>query len=309
MTQEKKYAYLQFPLSLLGETYKDPERGLNMIIGYGIMNYALKLKYDLMDVAKQGLYDFERNKEKLQPYLVKSMTEAIEDGVILHEDNNPGFDAKGNFNPEPDLCLNPLVKLLEEDSRMRDEAILNYQLHLGTSKDHLRINIKSNSNIQSQWEEASKIKQAFEQRFGPDAMPVIKRDLILKFRNEQLHDLDLLRAYIGIRSIIGRRNFSATNKPAILSRMIGCKNKAAFEYFSEQPHLMPTIERYGKRYPMDKLLHTLRDREFIMFLSRGRKKSFYISKWMPPEDLARLVNISRSRYSLKDRIKRIEASL
>ena len=146
----KKYAYLQFPLCLLGETYKDPERGLNLIISYGIMNYALKMKYDLMDVAKQALYDFERNREKLQPYLVKSMTEAIEDGVILYEDNNPGFDAKGNFNPEPDLCLNPLVKLLEEDSRMRDEAILNYQLHLGTSKDHLRITIKSNSNIKSQ---------------------------------------------------------------------------------------------------------------------------------------------------------------
>ena len=161
MTQEKKYAYLQFPLCLLGETYKDPERGLNLIISYGIMNYALKMKYDLMDVAKQALYDFERNREKLQPYLVKSMTEAIEDGVILYEDNNPGFDAKGNFNPEPDLCLNPLVKLLEEDSRMRDEAILNYKLHLATSKDHLNIDIKSNSNILSQYEEATKIKQAF----------------------------------------------------------------------------------------------------------------------------------------------------
>lgn len=309
MTQEKKYAYLQFPLCLLGETYKDPERGLNLIISYGIMNYALKMKYDLMDVAKQALYDFERNREKLQPYLVKSMTEAIEDGVILYEDNNPGFDAKGNFNPEPDLCLNPLVKLLEEDSRMRDEAILNYQLHLGTSKDHLRINIKSNSNIKSQWEEASKIKQAFEQRFGPDAMPIIKKDLAYSFRDQQLHDLDLFRAYIGIRSIIGRRNFAATYKPAILSRMIGCKNKAAFEAFSQEPHLRPTIERYGKRYQMDHLLHTLRDRGFIMYLSPGRRSSFYISKFMPPEDLAKLIKQSRNRYGMRERIRQAAATI
>jgi hypothetical protein len=276
------------------------------------MNYALKMKYDLMDVAKQALYDFERNREKLQPYLVKSMTEAIEDGVILYEDNNPGFDAKGNFNPEPDLCLNPLVKLLEEDSRMRDEAILNYKLHLATSKDHLNIDIKSNSNILSQYEEATKIKQAFEQRFGPDAMPYCKKSLIYKFRDYHLHDIDLFRTYIGIRSIIGRRNFSATNKPAILSRMIGCKSRAAFEYFSEQPHLRPTIERYGKRYQMDRLLQTLREREFIMFMSpekEKKKKKFFISKYMAPEELAKLINQSRSRYDMKARIKQAAATI
>ena len=100
-------------------------------------------------------------------------------------------------------------------------------------------------------------------------MPIIKKDLAYSFRDQQLHDLDLFRAYIGIRSIIGRRNFAATYKPAILSRMIGCKNKAAFEAFSQEPHLRPTIERYGKRYQMDHLLHTLRDRGFIMYLSPG----------------------------------------
>jgi len=309
MTQEKKYAYLQFPLCLLGETYKDPERGLNLIISYGIMNYALKMKYDLMDVAKQALYDFERNREKLQPYLVKSMTEAIEDGVILYEDNNPGFDAKGNFNPEPDLCLDPLLKLFDEDTRLRGEAILNYQLHLAASKDHLSINIPSNAVIKSDFDKASMIKLSFEERFGPDAMPIIKKDLVYEFRDEQLHDIDLLRAYIGISSIIGRRNFTATNKPAILSRMIGCKNKAAFEDFSQEPHLRPTIERYGKRYQMDHLLHTLRDRGFIMYLSPGRRRSFYISKFMPPEDLAKLIKQSRNRYGMRERIRQAAATI
>lgn len=309
MNKVKEYAYLQFPLCLLGETYKDPERGLNLIIGYGIMNYALKLKYDLRDVAKQALYDYERHKEKLQPYLVNAITDAVDDGMILYEDNNPGFNAKSNFNPEPDLCLDPLLKLFDEDPRLRGEAILNYQLHLAASKDHLSINIPSNAVIKSDFDKASMIKLSFEERFGPDAMPIIKKDLVYEFRDEQLHDIDLLRAYIGISSIIGRRNFTATNKPAILRRMIGCKNKAAFEYFREEPHLMPTIERYAKRYPMNKLLHTLREREFIMFLSRGRKKSFYISKHMAPEELVKFVKASQSRYGMNERIKRAEASL
>lgn len=309
MNKAKEYAYLQFPLCLLAETYKDPERGLNMIIGFGIMNYSMKLPYDMNRVATQAIYDYGRNYGKLQPYLAKSLTDAVDDGVIMYEDYNPGFEANGNFNPDPDLCLNPLMNLFEEDPRLRDEAILNYRLHLGTSKEHLNITIRSNSSIKSQYEEATKIKQANEERFGPDAMPIIKKDLVYEFRDEQLHDIDLLRAYIGISSIIGRRNFTATNKPAILRRMIGCKNKAAFEYFREEPHLMPTIERYAKRYPMNKLLHTLREREFIMFLSRGRKKSFYISKHMAPEELVKFVKASQSRYGMNERIKRAEASL
>ena len=309
MNKVKEYAYLQFPLCLLGETYKDPERGLNLIIGYGIMNYALKLKYDLRDVAKQALYDYERHKEKLQPYLVNAITDAVDDGMILYEDNNPGFDAKGNFNPEPDLCLDPLLKLFDEDPRLRGEAILNYQLHLAASKDHLSINIPSNAVIKSDFDKASMIKLSFEERFGPDAMPIIKKDLVYEFRDEQLHDIDLFRAYIGISSIIGRRNFANTNKPAILSRMIGCKSRAAFEYYSQEPHLRPTIERYSKRYQMDHLLHTLRDREFIMMLSPKRRRSFYISKYMAPEDLAKLIKQSQNRYGMRERIKQAAATL
>lgn len=309
MNKAKEYAYLQFPLCLLAETYKDPERGLNMIIGFGIMNYSMKLPYDMNRVATQAIYDYGRNYGKLQPYLAKSLTDAVDDGVIMYEDYNPGFEANGNFNPDPDLCLNPLMNLFEEDPRLRDEAILNYRLHLGTSKEHLNITIRSNSSIKSQYEEATKIKQANEERFGPDAMPIIKKDLAYSFRDQQLHDLDLFRAYIGIRSIIGRRNFAATYKPAILSRMIGCKNKAAFEAFSQEPHLRPTIERYGKRYQMDHLLHTLRDRGFIMYLSPGRRRSFYICKFMPPEDLAKLIKQSRNRYGMRERIRQAAATI
>ena len=309
MNKVKEYAYLQFPLCLLGETYKDPEHGLNMIIGYGIMNYAKKLPYELNRVAMQAIYDYGRNHDKLQPYLAKNMTEAVDDGTILYEDEFNGFDSKAKFKPDPDLCINPMLKLFDEDPDMREEAILNYQLHLAASEDHLSINISSNAFIKSDFDEASIIKQAFEERFGPDAMPIIKKDLVYEFRDEQLHDIDLFRAYIGISSIIGRRNFANTNKPAILSRMIGCKSRAAFEYYSQEPHLRPTIERYSKRYQMDHLLHTLRDREFIMMLSPKRRRSFYISKYMAPEDLAKLIKQSQNRYGMRERIKQAAATL
>lgn len=308
MTQ-KEYGYLQFPLCLLGETYKDQVKGLNTIIGYGTVNYAMKLPYDINRVATQAIYDYGRNIGKLQPYLAKRMTKAVDDGTILYEDEFNGFNPKGNFKPDPDLCLNPLLRLFDEDPKMREEAILNYQLHLAASKDHLSINISSNTSIKSSFDEASRIKQDFEQIFGPDAMPCCKKSLVFSFRNEQLHEIDLFRSYIGISSIIGRRNFANTNKPAILSRMIGAKNKAAFEYYSQDPHIRPTIERYGKRYQMDNLLHTLRDREFIMYLAPEKRRSFYISKFMAPEELAKLIKQSQSRHGMKERIKQATATI
>jgi len=305
----KEYRYFQFPLCLIGGTYKDPVKGLNRIIGYGTMNYALKLKYDLQRVAMQTIYDYGRKPGKLQPYLTECLANAIDEGTILYEKEYNGFDAKAKFKPDQDLCLDPLLEMFEKDLKLRDEAILNYRFHLASSKDHLNFEIKTNTTIINYYAEASEIKSDFEQRYGPDAMPCCKSDMVFTFRDEQINDIDLFRSYIGISSMIGRRNFISTNKPAILSRMIGCKNKAAFEHHSRDPFIRPTVDLYSKRYPMDKLLHTLRDREFIMYLSPGNRRSFYISKYMAPEDLAKLIKQSQSRYGMRQRIKQVTAAL
>jgi hypothetical protein len=130
----------------------------------------------------------------------------------------------------------------------------------------------------------------------------------MAFRDAKV-DLDLFRAYIGIKSMIGQRTFISTNKPAILSRMIGCKSKAAFQHFSTDKNLMPTVEKYLKRYHMDKLLFALAERRFIMFLSKPKVSIVYLSKFMQPEDLARLIRDSKSKQDLKNRMKAVTASL
>ena len=127
-------------------------------------------------------------------------------------------------------------------------------------------------------------------------------------------DIDLFRAYIGIKSMIGRRNFISSNKPAILSRMIGCKNKAAFEFFTanrynKNKNLLPTVEKYSKRYNMDKLLLTLAERKYIMFLSKKEVRVIYLSKYMEPEELGKLIKETKERQNIKQRIKNVTATL
>lgn len=294
----KEYGYLQFPLCLIKETYKDIENGLNLMISYGIVNYALKLDYDMTDVAKQLLYYYARKRNVLQSALVKRLSRLAEEELYF-EDRNPGFDAKGNFDPDTDLQIKPLLKLFESDPELMRGAILNYQLHLATSDNHLGITIGTNDSTLKRYNQATKIKQDFEFKYGPDAMPCCKKSMLFDFRDKHQKDIDTFRAYIGIISLIGQRNFISTTKPVILSRMIGAKCKEAYTHFSDDPIIKKTVDKYKTRYWMDKLLFTLAQRKFIMYLTEKHKRLVYVSKYMEPKELADHIKERRDMRDLK----------
>lgn len=305
----KEYGYLQYPLCLQIQTFKDREKGLNQAISYGIVNYAKKLKYQMTDVAKQTLYDYFRNHSLLQPRLSGKLSDAIEEGSILTEGDNPGFDGKGSYSPENDFTVTPLLKMFEDDPQLRDDAVLNYQIHLATSENHLSIKVGSYGSNIKRYEEARSLQETFEARHGGDAMPYCKNSLLFQYRDNPASDIDVLRAYIGINSLIGRRNFISTTKPVILSRMIGCKSKTAFDYYSKDKFIRPTVAKYSTRYHMDKLLMTLVEQKYIMYLTRPHVSLIYVSKYMEPEELAKLVNQSQCRYALRGRIKAASQTL
>ena len=305
MERIKDYGYLQFPLCLIKETYKDIKEGINLMIYYGIVNYAKKLKYSLNDVAKQLCYDYYNKENILQASLKKSINKAIADGFSFYADiDYKGFDNKGKFNP--DLNITELLILFDKNSELKKDAILNYQIHLAVSKDHLGIIIPSYDNAIEGYERALKIKNDFEKTFGPDAMPYCKKDMLFDFMDNQ-KDIDLFRAYIGIKSMIGMRNFVSSNKPAILSRMLGCKNKASFEFYTTNKYnkdksLLSTVAKYSKRYQMDKLLLTLAERKYIMYLSKKDTRFIYVSKYMEPQELKDLINYTKEKQNLKKKI-------
>jgi len=307
----KEYGYLQFPDCLLMETYnKDIESGLRLILRYGIMNYAIKLKYNLQDVAKQVCYYYYRKQDVIQNSIIEKLNTAIDEDLFTPDEDYNGF-AGDTF--QPDDNISEVLKLFESDPQFKEDSIINYQLHLSTSGDHLGISIASNDSLIESYNKALQIQKNFEDKFGPDAMPFCKKSMLFDFINNP-KDIDLFRAYIGIKSMLGRRNFISSNKPAILSRMIGCKSKVAFEYYTtdkynKNKNLLPTVEKYSKRYHMDKLLLTLAERKYIMFLSKEKVSVIYLSKYMEPEDLGKLIKETKERQNIKQRIKNVTASL
>lgn len=306
MDKEKEYKYLQFPNCLLMQTYnEDVESGLRQILRYGIMNYATKLKYSLQDVAKQTAYYYYRKADVLQASVIKKIHKAVDHDLFTPDVDYNGF-AGDAFNPEDNIT--ELLKLFESDPQFKNDAILNYQLHLATSNNHLAVKIASNDSLINDYETALQLQRDFETDFGPDALAFCKISMLFEFI-ENHKDIDLFRAYMGIKSMLGRRNFISSNKPAILSRMIGCKSKAAFEKFSYDKRFISTIQKYGKRYHMDKLLLTLAERRYIMFLSKEKVSVIYLSKYMEPEELGSLIRETKFKQNIKQRIKNVTASL
>ena len=122
---------------------------------------------------------------------------------------------------------------------------------------------------------------------------------------EGLYDINLLRAYIGIKSIIGRNNFATTHKSVILSRMLGCKsNEALTAFLSENDDAKETYDKYSGRKRMDKLLFQLMERKLVTVLSRRHENRIYVStKLRTPVELATAISQKREEKNLLQQIE------
>lgn len=303
--------YIQFPLCLLQKTFEDPVKGFNLILEFGIINYAMKIKFSLNEVAKQLIYCFQNKKEIIQLNLLHSLESYIRDDFSLVATFDPDHNGFENNIYEPDTT--EMLILFKADHKFRDEAILCYRVKQSVGSLGGFNNFNIDRALKS-YNEGKAIQTNFEKMFGNDSQPMIKVSQVCKFR-DNTKDIDLFRAYIGIRSMVGRNKFATTNHFAILSRMTGCKNKASFEYFTtdkynKNKNLLPTVEKYKTPYQRRKLLFTLVERKFIMYLSKECLSVIYVSRsYMEPEELKEHIEAARERKNIKQRIKEISYSL
>ncbi|MDP3643136.1 MAG: hypothetical protein Q8S54_08095 [Bacteroidota bacterium] len=315
MSEKKREdRYIQFPLCLLMQTYQNPANGLNLITGFGIVNYAMKFKYDIVEVGRQLMYAYYRETDNMQRDLKKAIDKYGASGQLTIDEDYNGFSGLKHgttFNPLE--ASEELLGLFESDEKFKEDAILLYQIRQATGEKFLNLKVYSIDSTIAQYKKALALKTNFEQKFGADVMPSIKPLQLIEFRDSGA-ELDVFRAYIGIKSLIGRNTFATANKPVILSRMIGCKSKAAFEHYTTDRYnkdktLLPTVDKYSKKYHIDKLLLTLAQRKYIMFLSKAKVSVIYLSKYMEPEDLGKLIRETKDRQNLKKRIRDSTASL
>jgi len=300
--ENKEYGYVQFPLCLLQETFRNREKAINIMLDYGIVKYAMTFDYAINDVARQLLYDYTRHPDRLQ-YSLWWKVNANED-VFLAEDEFLYTAREGKFEPCED-AINYILELFAKDEDIKSDAILNYQIHVATSPQCLNVAITKNDNTIERYNKGKSLQAAFESRYQADAMPMCNKNLLFDFRDNEQNDINLLRAYIGIKSIIGRNNFATTHKSVILSRMLGCKsNEALTAFLSENDDAKETYDKYSGRKRMDKLLFQLMERKLVTVLSRRHENRIYVStKLRTPVELATAISQKREEKNLLQQIE------
>jgi len=287
--------YIQFPLCLLQETYDNPDIGLNKIISFGICHFATKQDYALQDVARQCMYGFYRGGS-----LPPNLHNFINDYVTIDEDYH-GFDATGKeFFPE--LEIDELIQpggLFEENPDVREEAIKFYQLHQAADL----LNVKLGSNNWGRYDEGLRDLVTFESIFGKDCWPSCRTGILFDFRDNG-GDLNLLRAYIGIKSLTGRKPYVSTCKSVILQRMMGCKSKEALKAALKKKEIKDFHKKFTKsekamRYQMDKLLEILQEKNFIKKISMARRIFITTNAGQTIDEFARSIAEDQKAKDLK----------
>jgi hypothetical protein len=304
--KDNEYKYIQFPLSLLWETFTDIEKGLNLIIDFGIINFAIKQKFELSEVARQMMYSYYREKN----ILPAKLTNLIDNEITIDEDYN-GFSGE-NFNPDGEVS--ELIEVFQKDTEFKDLAILFYQVRQAAKL--LNVNIGSFKTTEANYKKGLILLNAFESKYGADCWPSCKITMLFDFRDNS-QDIEILRCFIAIKSLIGQYNYIATTRNVILMRMFGCKSKTAQDSFLIQNKQAKAIfDKYTRtdksiRYHFDKLFESLLNRGFLKskIFERSISRKIFLSQKLSYDELASEIIKFRSktkRNRLKDEQKAIE---
>ena len=235
-----KTKYVQFPLYLLRGLFDNKDQVLNDIFKYGIYKFSKTITNDPHNVAKQTMYGFYRG--VLTDDLLNLMQDYVNSGKIDIDEDYNGFSGS-EFNPETEI--NQLLELFIQDDNFKDKAIEYYQIKV--AYDFLGIT----GNYDNCIKRGQKIESQIPDK---EPMPMVSKTLLFQFRDHSKTEFDLMQfaCYVGVRSILGKKKYSRTNKKMILCRAFG------YSSIKHLPDELPELfKKYSKRYHIDRVINFL----------------------------------------------------
>ncbi|MFZ4583113.1 MAG: hypothetical protein ACOYM7_10730 [Paludibacter sp.] len=257
---ESKEKYLQFPLFLLRGIFTDKSKTLENIISYGIYRFSKTIKYQYFEVARQLMYCYYRERENIPGELFNMMRRYVADEKINIDECYYGFiGAYGEFNPESEIeeiltifGYNPMTDEINESES--DTEFLNLAIEFYRIRQAFK-SLSISGNMPHHLREGKRIEKTIPEG---EAYPSINIDKLFEFQYEDKTELELIQFlfYIAIRSIVGIKPYSTTNKKMILFRAFGYKNEKAMPV-KMNPAIKELFVKYSKRYHTDKVLELL----------------------------------------------------
>lgn len=270
--------YIQFPLHLIDSI---PEK-LKEILAYGIVRYGSLFSVKRHDVFRQIVYLHYKNN---LPYdIMIEIKSLINSKLFTDNSDYNGFDSEGDF--DPDENIEELDYAWSENLPLCNQCVQVYQTHLAA--DSLGISISSYEHTLHYWKSINAQVEKFESKYGKDALTSISTDMAFDYRDNDkgYYEIELLKAFLAIKSLQGKAKLCETNKAAIIMRMAGSKSKDVLKEKSKTSINKRLIEKFNKRYHIDKLLTDLRICGFIQS-KLPNNRSLFISTSLNDKELAK----------------------
>ncbi|MBP7497442.1 MAG: hypothetical protein KA792_07245 [Bacteroidales bacterium] len=240
--------YLQFPLFLMQNLFIEKEKTINDIITSGLYRCSTKMNADEQGVARQLIYDYYRKANKLPSYVFNKIKKYIKEGILYYNEDNNGFNFYGNFYAKKEI--EDLMNIFETDIEFKERATEYFKM-----REAYRF-LKMTGNAESAIKRAKEIEKLIPEN---EPMPMVNVYLLFEFRdkNKSEYEIAQFAAYIGIKSIMGKRKTVKTNKEMIISRMFGFPSYNKININNSDKELKDILEKYSKRYHIDKILEEL----------------------------------------------------
>lgn len=287
----KKFPYLLIPLPLIREIFRNPDKGISDIFDYGIYKSASKLKTDDVSAYRQAVYCLYRG--GLTWSLQEKFDAMINNGSFSYDEDYSGFNGS-EFYPEENII--ELDEYCNSDNAMKDEIIEFHKLRQAKDILGLTYDIEAMADTYHKYGE-------FE------ACPVvsvsIKMMLDYYSNPKDMYEKALFAMFLGIRSLIGNRDYACTTADMIKCRMFGAKDKKELKSMLTDAIISKAYKTYTTRHYYDKMMKDLRVFNFIQS-EIGYYRRTYISCKLSMMGLADVIVRIRKEKSLTQRRNEVD---
>ena len=279
--------FFQFPLILLKGVHEDFEEGMQDIIRYAIVDFALKQDVSDWDVARQLAYSAIRGGGLNVADGLKAYMPELEGDDFATAICNDALD---------DDTIASIIGYMKESRERYSQAVMNCQLNkvdgfFGISGPESHWRLESYLSIKKKVDE-------HEQKHKPEPRPTISKELFFDMMKQG--DADQFCMYIAIRSQEGKKTYTATNRPTIAGRMTGAKTQKVLQ---SDAFIQKLYEGYNNRYRFDKIFNQLFKRNLIKSVLRQKYWSrFFVSTKLTPSELGSTIKSKHEKRNIQRKI-------
>ncbi|MEA5080872.1 MAG: hypothetical protein VB024_04510 [Dysgonamonadaceae bacterium] len=300
--------YFFIPVFLLKNLVTAPNDTLNNMISYGLYDFSQKFNYngrdiwpldkDLHNATLQVIYAYHRNKQIIPISLLSKLENYYSECILTEDEDSGGFNCRGEFEPLDDL--------IDEYYNVytNDEPFKNQVLEFGRMKTiYSLMNVSSNGKTMKRTIETGKNISSMIREKEP--MVMVNRDKVFEFRDEQKTEFELMTfaVYLGIRSILGTKQYCNTNKEMIYARAFGYRN------FAELQQNKPVLfDKYIKRYQRDKIFNEIKlgNWNIHIYTANGIRGIYVANKKITLKDFITKVENKRKSKQEADYNKKVK---